>query len=174
MDTFLEQVRTQRPEADPSAPLGAWESIYDRHAPAVRRLLRGRVPAGLTEDAVQETFFRAYRLHLRPEGEAQQRTWLLYIARRVAIDMALARRRREAITEDRTVMASRFKQQCLALLDQVEATGTPIVVTKHGRPVARVVPVEREPRAPTMGSVSLLADDDEAYFSTGERWEVED
>jgi len=36
--------------------------------------------------------------------------------------------------------ASDFKARCLKLLDQVEATGEEILVLKHGRPVARVVP----------------------------------
>jgi hypothetical protein len=35
-----------------------------------------------------------------------------------------------------------------------------------GRPIARLVPIEQV--ATTMGSITLLADDDEAYFSTGE------
>ena len=39
-------------------------------------------------------------------------------------------------------MASTFKQQRLALLDQVEMTKVPIIVTKHGRPVVQVVPVD--------------------------------
>lgn len=70
-------------------------------------------------------------------------------------------------------MASTFKQQCLALLDQVETTRVPIIVTKHGRPVAQVVPVDHVEVQATMGSVTLLAEDDEAYFSTGEAWEAE-
>lgn len=73
-----------------------------------------------------------------------------------------------------TVMASRFKAQCLALLDQVATTKVPLVVTKHGKPVARLVPMEEPEGAPTMGSVRLLAEDDSAYFSTDERWEVEE
>ncbi len=71
--------------------------------------------------------------------------------------------------------ASTFKAQCLALLDQVERTKVEIVVTKRGRPVARLVPLERpEGPASTEGSVRLIADDDEAYFSTGEPWDVEE
>jgi prevent-host-death family protein len=40
----------------------------------------------------------------------------------------------------RTVSASRFKAECLAMLDEVAATGEEIVVTKRGRAVARVSP----------------------------------
>ncbi len=75
--------------------------------------------------------------------------------------------------EEQVIMASRFKEHCLALLDQVERTKVPIVVTKHGRPVARLVPLDQPTVLPTMGSVQLLADDDHAYFSTGARWEAE-
>lgn len=36
---------------------------------------------------------------------------------------------------------SDFKARCLALLEQVRTRGDQLVVTKHGRPIARVVPV---------------------------------
>lgn len=72
---------------------------------------------------------------------------------------------------DTTIPAGQFKAQCLALLDEVAETGRPIVVTKHGRPVARVVPLEAAPSL--MGSVTLLAEDDEDLFSTGESWDVD-
>lgn len=35
---------------------------------------------------------------------------------------------------------SKFKAQCLAVLEQVRRTGQPILVTKRGRPVAEIVP----------------------------------
>lgn len=71
-------------------------------------------------------------------------------------------------------MASVFKEQCLAVLDQVALDHVPVVVTKRGRPVARLVPIDGGPAGrSTMGSVRLIAEDDEAYFSTGERWEAE-
>lgn len=76
--------------------------------------------------------------------------------------------------EPRVMMASTFKEQCLALLDLVQTTRTRVIVTKRGRPVAQLVPVEddEEPR-PTTGSVTLLAEADGDYFSTGEAWEAE-
>ncbi len=71
-------------------------------------------------------------------------------------------------------MASKFKEQCLALLDLVEATREQIIVTKHGRPVARLVPLEAQtPHRSTAGSVTLLSSRDDDYFSTGELWEAE-
>jgi prevent-host-death family protein len=41
----------------------------------------------------------------------------------------------------KTVPAGAFKQGCLALLDEVSEQGIELVVTKRGRPVARVLPM---------------------------------
>ena len=57
------------------------------------------------------------------------------------------------VTKARTIAAGRFKAQCLALLDEVAETGIAIVVTKRGRPVARVTPVDGERRADLRGSI---------------------
>ncbi len=43
-----------------------------------------------------------------------------------------------------TVSAGDFKARCLKLMDEVALTRRPLLITKHGRPVARVVPVEPE------------------------------
>jgi prevent-host-death family protein len=59
---------------------------------------------------------------------------------------------------DPTIAAGAFKARCLALLDQVAETGEPLVVTKRGRPVARLVPA-RAPNAPSLrGSVTVRGD----------------
>ena len=71
----------------------------------------------------------------------------------------------------RTIPAGRFKAQCLRLLDEVAETGETIIVTKRGKAVARLEPVEEPPSL--KGSVIYLVDDDEALFSTGEIWDVE-
>ncbi len=76
---------------------------------------------------------------------------------------------------ERTIMASRFKAECLAILDQVDEMKVSFIITKHGRPVAKLVPADAdEYGADLMGSVTLIAEDDEAYFSTGEKWDAEE
>jgi prevent-host-death family protein len=40
----------------------------------------------------------------------------------------------------RIVKASEFKAKCLALMDEVERTGKTVTITKHGNPVADLVP----------------------------------
>ena len=42
-----------------------------------------------------------------------------------------------------TIPAGEFKNRCLALMDEVNETGAEIVITKHGRPVSRLVPAVR-------------------------------
>jgi prevent-host-death family protein len=40
----------------------------------------------------------------------------------------------------REITATQFKARCLRLLDEVAESGETLVITKHGRPVARVEP----------------------------------
>lgn len=46
-----------------------------------------------------------------------------------------------------TIKASDFKAKCLQLMDRVSETGEPIVITKHGLPVARLEPVKKPPKS---------------------------
>jgi len=43
------------------------------------------------------------------------------------------------------IAAGEFKAKCLSLMDEVERTGEPLVITKRGRPVARLVPERTAP-----------------------------
>jgi prevent-host-death family protein len=38
--------------------------------------------------------------------------------------------------------AGKFKAQCLAVMDEVQAKREPVVVTKNGKPVAKLVPLD--------------------------------
>ena len=40
--------------------------------------------------------------------------------------------------------ASIFKARCLAVMNEIQATGEPVIVTKRGKPVVKVVPVKPE------------------------------
>ena len=59
---------------------------------------------------------------------------------------------------DRKVPAGEFKAKCLALFDEVEARRHTFVVTKRGRPVARVVPLATSRPSSLRGS--LLYEED--------------
>ncbi len=58
----------------------------------------------------------------------------------------------------REIAAGRFKSECLALLDRVAETGESLVVTKRGRPVARIMPIEQPGVRSLRGSVEVLGD----------------
>ncbi len=44
----------------------------------------------------------------------------------------------------KTMAAGKFKAQCLAVLDEVQIRRECVIVTKNGRPVAKMVPLELE------------------------------
>jgi prevent-host-death family protein len=42
------------------------------------------------------------------------------------------------------IPAAQFKAQCLAVMEQVAESGRPVVVTKHGKPVVQITPVQSD------------------------------
>lgn len=46
----------------------------------------------------------------------------------------------------KTMPASKFKAQCLSVMDEVQATRQPVVITKKGRPVAKLIAADTKPR----------------------------
>ena len=71
----------------------------------------------------------------------------------------------------REITATQFKARCLRLLDEVAETGETLVVTKHGRPVARVVPPMRPDDLRNSGKLNI-SDEELIYFSMGP-WDME-
>ena len=70
----------------------------------------------------------------------------------------------------KTVPAARFKAQCLSLLDRVGPDG--IVITKHGKPVAKLIPIGVDSAAligSLKGKLAIKGD----ILSTGLRWDAE-
>lgn len=45
----------------------------------------------------------------------------------------------------RQIRASVFKARCLKIMNEIQSTGEPVVVTKRGTPVVKVVPAVSEP-----------------------------
>ena len=42
----------------------------------------------------------------------------------------------------KTIPAGKFKAQCLRVMDRVQATRVPVLITKRGKPVAKLVPAD--------------------------------
>jgi prevent-host-death family protein len=69
-----------------------------------------------------------------------------------------------------SVPAAVFKAECLKLMDEVARTGRPVVITKHGRPVAQLVPVPAAPRSAFGYMKSTLSIKGDVVGPTGEQW----
>jgi prevent-host-death family protein len=65
------------------------------------------------------------------------------------------------MTMDKTIAAGEFKAKCLHLLDEVAQQRTPLVITKRGKPIAKLVPREDRPVqlfGRMKGTVKILGD----------------
>jgi len=69
----------------------------------------------------------------------------------------------------RTVPAGEFKAKCLKILDQVAEKHEIVVVTKRGKPVAQVVPLDHDVDVDLRGSVTFL---DDIITPIGEPWDA--
>lgn len=70
--------------------------------------------------------------------------------------------------------AGTFKAKCLKVMDDVSKFHQEIVITKHGRPVAKIVPYEQKNTGffgMLHGSVNIKGD---IVKSTGEKWEADE
>lgn len=77
-----------------------------------------------------------------------------------------------AKTPSNVVPATEFKAHCLAIIDRVAAGKGAIVISKRGKPVARLVAMDetsRPARKPLVGCVTL-ADPGDDLFSTRAVW----
>lgn len=68
------------------------------------------------------------------------------------------------------IPASEFKATCLELMDTVARTGSELIVTKHGRPVVRVCPVDAAGSSPVgflagtiVGHGDIVSADDSSW-----------
>lgn len=132
----------------PDAALrSAYESFGSELFRFANRSLRDQ---GLAEEAVQETFVRAWRASSSYDPRrSSQRTWLFAILRNVVIDMVRARRVRPAVARDDAADAPAAGDEIESVLTswQVEAALTGIAAEQRaalvevhwrGRPYADV------------------------------------
>jgi antitoxin (DNA-binding transcriptional repressor) of toxin-antitoxin stability system len=71
----------------------------------------------------------------------------------------------------KTIAAGKFKDICLKTLDEVARTKSAVVITKRGRPVAKLVPCGPPPAERSLaGSVLKEVGDP---FGTGDVWDAD-
>ena len=50
-------------------------------------------------------------------------------------------------TRTRTIPAGEFKAKCLAIIDEVHDRHEQVIITKYGKPMARLEPVDERPKS---------------------------
>ena len=70
----------------------------------------------------------------------------------------------------RTMGAAKFKEQCLSVLDEVDQDG--LVITKHGRPVAKLIPISAE-SGRLIGALEGKLRINGEILSTGSSWHAQ-
>ena len=70
----------------------------------------------------------------------------------------------------RHIAAAKFKEQCLSILDRVDREG--IIITKHGKPVATLMPVKSR-SADLIGSMKTKLKIKGDILSTGLKWDAQ-
>ncbi len=73
------------------------------------------------------------------------------------------------------IAAGKFKAKCLSIMDDIQKNHEEVTVTKYGKPVAKLVPVDGDERTPSVfgflkDSVSIHGD---IVGPIGEKWDVE-
>lgn len=70
----------------------------------------------------------------------------------------------------KTIAAGKFKDICLRTLDEVAAQRRPVVITKRGRPVAKLMPVTPAGKPRSLAG-SIVSESGDPY-GTGEVWDA--
>ena len=72
------------------------------------------------------------------------------------------------------IAAGKFKALCLKIMDQVQETHKEVVITKRGRPVAKLVPIDRPAPQPLFGWLEDgVVINGDIVAPTGEKWEAD-
>jgi len=115
-----------------SVAIPPFERFYEEHRTEVLRLLRRRLGAERAEDAYQETFLRALQAYRRLEHGEHLRSWILTIAKNVAVD-TLRRMRPQSELVEQPVDDGRPAYEDLApLTDGLPQKERAAVVLRYG------------------------------------------
>lgn len=74
-------------------------------------------------------------------------------------------------TLEKTIAASEFKAKCLKILERLDPPG--LIITKRGRPIAKLTPIPIEDNMKLVGSMKGKIKVKGDIFSTGIKWNAE-
>ena len=75
--------------------------------------------------------------------------------------------------KEKRIGAGEFKAKCLKLMDEVQETRIPLIVTKHGKPVVKVIPFVEERKFPYGFMKDQIIIKGDIVGPTGEVWNAE-
>jgi prevent-host-death family protein len=70
--------------------------------------------------------------------------------------------------------AGEFKARCLAVIDTVQKTREAVLITKRGRPVAKLIPAEQVPREflGRLEGIVKIVGDIESAIESADAWDA--
>ena len=116
----------------PSVAIPPFERFYEEHRAEVLRLLRRRLGAQRAEDAYQETFLRALQAYRRLEHGEHLRSWILTIAKNVAVDTLRRTRPQSELVEQPVDDGRPAYEELAPLTDGLPQTERAAVVLRYG------------------------------------------
>lgn len=72
-----------------------------------------------------------------------------------------------------SVSVSKFKAECLKMIDHVQTQGDVIVITKYGQPAAKLVPIEAPSGGPWFGRGAGTVREKGDLYTSGEVWDAD-
>ena len=76
------------------------------------------------------------------------------------------------VMKEKSIPAGEFKAKCLRILDEVHLSKEPIVVTKRGKPVARIVSVQQK-KSPFGAMAGTVLMEDDIVGPVNEPWDAD-
>jgi prevent-host-death family protein len=70
------------------------------------------------------------------------------------------------------IPAAQFKAECLKLMDLVQKTRVPVVITKHGRPVAQLAPISLDSESLFGYMKDTIKIEGDVMAAVDEKWSV--
>ena len=72
------------------------------------------------------------------------------------------------------IAAGKFKAECLKLMDEVNRTREDIIITKHGKPVAKLVPAKNKEPVHVFGFLKgTISKQEDIINPVDEQWEAD-
>ena len=71
------------------------------------------------------------------------------------------------------VNVTNFKAKCLQYVDAVQHGGELVVITRHGQPAAKLVPIDQGPDTPWFGRSAGTVKENGPLYGTGEVWDAD-